>query len=115
MKRFVMMSLGLAFGLTLAATPVLASGKTGLGAAIGVSTGKGGVVGALLGGRGVQGIGVGAKLVSGKGGVLGLLLGSGNGGQGHGGHGSESALQHMRAWEQRRASHTGGNDSEGPD
>ena len=35
--------------------------------------------------------------------------------EGHGGHGSESALQHMRAWEQRRASHTGGNDSEGPD
>jgi hypothetical protein len=35
--------------------------------------------------------------------------------EGHGGHGSESALQHMRAWEQRRSSHTGGTDSERPD
>lgn len=34
--------------------------------------------------------------------------------EGHGGHGSESALQHMRAWEQRRSSHTGNSDGDGP-
>jgi hypothetical protein len=53
MKRIVMLTLGL--GLALATTPALASGKAGLGAKIGVSTGSGGLVGALLGGHGLQG------------------------------------------------------------
>lgn len=85
MKHVVMLSVAL--GLALATTPALALGKAGLGAKIGVSTGNGGLVGALLGGHGLQGIGVGAKVVTGKGGVLGLLLGGGGSGHGHGGHG----------------------------
>jgi hypothetical protein len=79
-----MLTLGLS--LALAATPALAHGKGGLGAKIGVSTGKGGIVGALLGGHGRQGLGIGVKVGTGRGGILGLLLGGG-GGHAHGGHG----------------------------
>ena len=35
--------------------------------------------------------------------------------EGHGGQGSDSAMKQMRAWEQRRANHTGGKHRQGPD
>ena len=35
--------------------------------------------------------------------------------EGHAGRGSDSAMQHMREWEQRRASHSGGKRRQGPD
>jgi hypothetical protein len=59
----------------------------GLAVNANVLTGKGGVVGALLGsrGRGKQGLAVNANVVTGKNGVLGLLLGGGRGSsRGHG-------------------------------
>jgi len=34
--------------------------------------------------------------------------------EGHGGQGSESALKHLRLWEQRRASNSGGKRRQGP-
>jgi hypothetical protein len=33
---------------------------------------------------------------------------------GHGGQGSDSAMKHMRVWEQRRASNSGGKRRSGP-
>jgi hypothetical protein len=62
-------------------------GSQGLAVNANVLTGKGGVVGALLGskGRGSQGLAVNANVVTGKNGVLGLLLGGGRGSnRGHG-------------------------------
>ena len=35
--------------------------------------------------------------------------------EGHGGQGSDSAMKQMRAWEQRRAHHSGGKHRQGPD
>ena len=35
--------------------------------------------------------------------------------EGHAGRGSDSAMYHMREWEQRRASHSGGKRRQGPD
>ena len=35
--------------------------------------------------------------------------------EGHGGQGSDSAMKQMRAWEQRRASHSGGKHRQRPD
>lgn len=34
--------------------------------------------------------------------------------EGHGGQGSESAMKHLREWEQRRASNSGGKRRQGP-
>lgn len=34
--------------------------------------------------------------------------------EGHGGQGSDSAMKHMRVWEQRRASNSGGKRRQGP-
>ena len=34
--------------------------------------------------------------------------------EGHAGQGAESALKHMRAWEQRRAANSGGKRKQGP-
>lgn len=35
-------------------------------------------------------------------------------GEGHAGHGSDSALKHLRDWEQRRAIQSGGTRRQGP-
>jgi len=70
-----------------AATPALAGGKGGgLKINLGVATGKGGLVGTLLGshGRGNNGLVIKAGVKTGKNGLLGALLG---GGRGHGHHG----------------------------
>lgn len=76
--------------LTLMAGPALAGGKggkQGLNVNLNVATGKGGLVGTLLGTvRGKNGLNVNANVVTGKGGILGTLLGS-RGGRGHDHHG----------------------------
>ncbi len=56
--------------------------KNALNVGVGVSTGKGGLVGSLLGsnsGHGKTGIAAAVKVDTGKGGVLGLLTGSKSG------------------------------------
>jgi hypothetical protein len=61
-----------------------------LGVKVGVNTGKGGLIGSLLGNNsrhGSTGLGVKVGLKTGRGGVLGALLGGGRGsshGYGHG-------------------------------
>lgn len=60
------------------ATPALAGGK-GLSIGLGVATGKGGVLGTVLGGHkrgGHNGINAIVDVRTGKGGILGALLGS---------------------------------------
>lgn len=102
MKRIAIFAV---LGLLLTGAPALAGGKNGLsiGAGIGVSTGKGGLVGSLLGGKtnavaaveasaGKGGLLGGLKAggvlnaSTGKGGLLGALIG-GHGGKGGYGHG----------------------------
>jgi hypothetical protein len=66
-----------AIGLSLISLPAFAGGKSGIGVNLGVTSGKGGILGSLLGGsgHGSSGLNVYANVVTGKGGVLGLLLG----------------------------------------
>ena len=65
-------------------------GNQGLGVKVGVNTGKGGLIGSLLGSNsrhGSTGLGVKVGVNTGRGGVLGSLLGGGRGsshGYGHG-------------------------------
>lgn len=92
-----------ALGSALLCTPALAGGhggsyghggsnghngstSQGLGLGAVVTTGKGGLVGTLLGskGRGNNGLAVNVNAVTGKGGVLGLLLGGHGSSRGHG-------------------------------
>ncbi len=76
----------------LMATPAFASGKNGLavGLGLGVSTGKGGLAGSLLGGSKGKSNGIGVatnvQVQTGKGGVLGTLLGNSSSKHGRGGH-----------------------------
>lgn len=75
--------------LTLLSAPALAGGRggsNGLNVNANVSTGKGGLLGSLLGSNGRGGgsiLNVNANVQTGKGGVLGLLTG----GSSRGGHG----------------------------
>ena len=74
--------------LTLISAPALAGGRggsNGLNVNANVSTGKGGLIGTLLGsnGRGGSVLNVNANVQTGKGGVLGLLTG----GSSRGGYG----------------------------
>jgi hypothetical protein len=84
MKHLVMIA---AIGAALISTPALAGGKNGLNVGAVLTTGKGGLVGTLLGGNGhgSTGIATNVSVTSGKSGVLGLLLG--NSSSGHGGYG----------------------------
>lgn len=83
-----------ATGIALLTAPAFAGGSshgnsssTGLAINASVLTGKGGVLGTVLGsnGRGSNGLGVNATVATGNGGVLGSLLGTGN--SGHRGYG----------------------------
>jgi hypothetical protein len=76
MKRILLCT---AAALMIAVTPA-AAGKGGksqsLNANVNIATGKGGVVGALLGTlKGHNGINVNANVKTGKGGLLGTILG----------------------------------------
>ncbi len=72
-------------GVLLSTAPAFAKGLS-VGAGLGISTGKGGLVGSLLTGK--TNVGVVANVNTGKGGLLGGLLGGALGGKGgHGGHG----------------------------
>jgi len=92
MKRIALYAV---LGLLLTSAPAFA-GKGGLsiGAGLGISTGKGGLVGSLLGGKTNAAAAVNVSTgkggllggVTGKGGILGALIG-GIGGGGKGGHG----------------------------
>jgi hypothetical protein len=71
--------------IAMLATPALAGGKQSVNVNVGVATGKGGLVGALLGTvRGQNGLITNVNATTTKGGILGLVLG---GGSGHGGCG----------------------------
>jgi hypothetical protein len=96
MKRLLMA----AIGLSLLTAPAFAghrgsshgsTGSTGLAVNAGVLTGKGGLVGTLLGSNGrrggSQGILVNANVTTGRNGVLGVLLGGGRSSGHHSGHG----------------------------
>ena len=88
MKHLVMVA---AIGAALC-TPALAGGsKNALNVGAVLSTGKGGLLGTLLGsnsGHGNTGLAAVVNVSTGKGGVLGLLTGSSKGNSGHGsGHG----------------------------
>ena len=75
MKRIVMIAVASAF----LSTPALAGGsKNGLNVGAVVATGKGGLVGTLLGskGHGSTGVAANVNVSTGKGGVFGLLTGS---------------------------------------
>jgi hypothetical protein len=68
------------------ATPALAGngGKQFVNANVNITTGKGGILGTVLGTvKGKNGLNVNANIVTGKGGILGTLLG----GKGHSHHG----------------------------
>lgn len=74
------MTLIAAMAAALACTPALAGGKNALKVGAAVSTGKGGLVGTLLGshkGHGKNTLAANVKIATGKNGVLGLVLGSG--------------------------------------
>jgi hypothetical protein len=82
MSRFLMASV---VGLSLiAAAPAFAGGKNALNVNLGVATGKGGLVGTLLGtpSKGPNGLVITTAVATSKNGVLGLLLGGGKGGHG---------------------------------
>lgn len=93
MKRLLMA----AIGLSLLTAPAFAGhrgsshGSNGLAVNAGVLTGKGGLVGTLLGSNGrrggSQGILVNANVTTGRNGVLGVLLGGGRSSGHHSGHG----------------------------
>ena len=77
-----------AIGIFLFAAPasagIFGGGKNSASINLGVSSGKGGLVGSLLGGKGGKNaLKVNAKVKIGKAGILGLLAGGG----GHGGRG----------------------------
>ena len=78
-----------AIGIFLFAAPasagIFGGGKNFASVNLGVSTGKGGLVGSLLGGKsgGKNALKVNAKVKTGKAGILGLIAGGG----GHGGRG----------------------------
>jgi hypothetical protein len=79
MKRlFVAASLA-----AMLATPAFAGGKQSLNVNVGVATGKGGIVGALLGTvKGQNGLVTNINATTTKGGILGLVLGGSGGGHG---------------------------------
>lgn len=69
--------------IAMLATPAFAGGKQSVNVNVGVATGKGGLVGALLGTvRGQNGLITNVNATTTKGGILGLVLGGGNGGHG---------------------------------
>lgn len=70
--------------IAMLATPAFAGGgKHSLNLNIGVATGKGGLVGTLLGAaRGKNGLITNVNATATKGGILGLVLGGGSGGHG---------------------------------
>ena len=86
-----------ALAVTALTAPAFAGGRGGpshsgdrgsLGVDVGIGTGKGGLIGSLLGGdrgHGSTGLGVNVGVNTGKGGVVGLLLGGGrDSSRGHG-------------------------------
>lgn len=77
MKRILLCS---AAALMIAIAPAAAKGgkggTQGVNANVNITTGKGGLLGALLGTvKGHNGLNVNANVVTGKGGVLGTILG----------------------------------------
>lgn len=77
MKRILLCS---AAALMIAITPAAAGGKGGksqsINANVNIATGKGGILGAVLGTlKGKNGLNVNANLTTTKGGVLGTILG----------------------------------------
>lgn len=81
MKRILLSTaLSAAVALIVAVSPAAAGGKggktQGINANVSVLTGKGGLLGAVLGTlRGHNGVNVNANLTTGKGGILGTILG----------------------------------------
>lgn len=84
MKRVLLSTvLSAAVALMVAVSPAAAGGKHGKGgksqginASVSVLTGKGGLLGTVLGTlRGHNGVGVNAKVTTGRGGILGAILG----------------------------------------
>lgn len=75
--------------LSVLSTPALAGGRNGLRVDVDVATGRGGLIGSLLGGGRAGGLDIDVDVRTGRGGLLGALLGgSGHrGGHGHGGCG----------------------------
>ena len=77
-----------AIGIFLFAAPasagIFGGGKNSASINLGVSSGKGGLVGSLLGGKGggKNALKVNAKVKTGKSGILGLIAGGGHGGRG---------------------------------
>jgi len=84
MKHLVVIA---AVGAALACTPAFAGGKNALNLGAVVSTGKGGLIGTLLGanGHGSTGVATNVSITTGKSGVLGLLLGNSRSSGGYGG------------------------------
>ncbi len=77
MKRILLCT---AAAFLIAATPAAAGGKgshnQSINANVNVVTGKGGILGAVLGTvKGKNGLNVNANLTTGKGGILGTILG----------------------------------------
>ena len=75
MKRIVLLT---AAAFLVAASPAVAKsgGKHSINANLNVATGKGGLLGALIGTlKGHNGLNVNANVTTGKGGVLGTILG----------------------------------------
>jgi hypothetical protein len=84
MKRVAIYAI---LGVLLSGTPAFAKGGLSINAGLGISTGKGGLVTSLLGGK--TNVGAAVNVSTGKGGILGALIGgkSGPGGHGRGGCG----------------------------